>query len=422
VAGMKVLVIGQGGREHALVKKFVESQSVSKVYCATGNPGIAKIAECISIDWKNFELVKDFCLKASVNFVFIGPDDVVASGLADFLRTNGINVVAPSMIAAQLESSKIFCKEFLKRAGIPTSHFQIVNSVKQTLDAAKNFTPPYVFKADGLAAGKGVTLAQNLSELEAAAADCFDKKIFGSAGNQALLEGFIQGWELSYIFLTNGVDYQLLPLAQDHKRLHENNLGPNTGGMGTIAPIPISQKLNQKIIDQVVNPTLKQLQNEKLLYRGVVFVGLIIDEQENPWVLEYNCRFGDPETQVILPLINSDFAKACFELSQGKMMPLQFSNQSACCVIMAAPGYPTNPQKNLAIAGDAFAETKNSYFIHAGTKISDGQILTSGGRVLGSIGTGETLKEAIKNSYDQIKLAQWPGMHARKDIGQKFSR
>jgi phosphoribosylamine--glycine ligase len=416
---MNALVIGQGGREHALLKKFKESPFISKLFCITGNPGTAEIAENLDIDWRDFKAVTDICIEKKIDFVFVGPDDVVVAGLADHLRANNVHVVAPSKAAAQLEGSKIFCKEFLNRANIPTAKFRIVTTVQEVLNAASEFKPPYVFKVDGLAAGKGVTLAKNLTELQAAAEDAFTKNIFGKSGERALLEEFIPGWELSFIFFTDGKNYQALPIAQDHKRLLENEEGPNTGGMGTIAPLNISVQLKQKIIQHVVQPTLEQLQKEELAYLGVIFVGLMMDAEHNPWVLEYNCRMGDPETQVLLPLIESDFAKFCFQLSQGKLETLSFNQKSACCVVLTAPGYPSNPEKGLPIEGDCFLQTENSYFIHAGTNKKEDRFFTAGGRVLGAVGVSNSLQKAIQFAYDQAKAAQWKGQYYRKDIGQK---
>ena len=305
---MKVLVIGQGGREHALTRAFTQSSSISEVHCIPGNDGIAQTVLCHNLNIKNHETIVQFCLRTEIDFVFIGPEDPLVDGLADSLRSRGILVVGPSQESAQLEGSKIFAKKFMLRAQVPTSTFSEVGSFEETMSNAYQFTPPYVLKADGLAAGKGVYICKNIEELAKAANDIFVEKIFGEAGNKALLEQFMPGWELSYLILTNGSAYQSLPIAQDHKRLLDQDQGPNTGGMGTIAPLSIDADLHQQIHEKILAPSVAQLQKENLLYRGVLFVGLMITEQ-GPQVLEYNCRFGDPETQVILPLLQNDVGR-----------------------------------------------------------------------------------------------------------------
>ncbi len=415
---MKVLVIGHGGREHALVKSFSRSPSVVEVHCIPGNDGIAKEALCHKISLEDKEQIIQFCLRTEIDYVFIGPEDPLVQGLADHLRERGILVVGPNADGAKLEGSKIFAKEFMMSAQVPTAKYEIVRNLEQTLHAAKSFTPPYVLKADGLAAGKGVYICKDLPELESAATDLFIKKILGKSGEQALLEQFMPGWELSFLILTNGNEHVTLPLAQDHKRLNDNHTGPNTGGMGTIAPLNIASELLTQIEEKIVKPSIKEIKTRGMIFRGILFIGVMITEQ-GPQVLEYNVRFGDPETQVILPLIENDTALLFKNLARGILDPIKIRNIHTCCVIMASEGYPQNPKKNVLIEGDLLSETPSSYFIHAGTiKSGSDQWLTNGGRVLGAVGLGSTLQEAIANAYNQASKAHWPAKQMRSDIGK----
>jgi phosphoribosylamine--glycine ligase len=420
---MKVLVIGQGGREHALTRAFTQSSSISEVHCIPGNDGIAQTVLCHNLNIKNHETIVQFCLRTEIDFVFIGPEDPLVDGLADSLRSRGILVVGPSQESAQLEGSKIFAKKFMQRALVPTSTFSEVGSFEETMSNAYQFTPPYVLKADGLAAGKGVYICKNIEELAKAANDIFVEKIFGEAGNKALLEQFMPGWELSYLILTNGSAYQSLPIAQDHKRLLDQDQGPNTGGMGTIAPLSIDADLHQQIHEKILAPSVAQLQKENLLYRGVLFVGLMITEQ-GPQVLEYNCRFGDPETQVILPLLQNDVGQLFKNLAEGKLLNVESKNLHAACVVLAAPGYPQKPEKDLPISGDIESQTDLSYFLHAATKHSTnssaGKWLTNGGRVMNAVGLGLNAKQAIENAYAQSCKVQWMGLQKRSDIGKSI--
>lgn len=414
--GLKVLVIGQGGREHAIIKALVNCASVNEVHAAPGNDGMAREALCHPLSAKDHESILNFCLRTEIDYVFIGPEDPLVEGLADRLRERGVLVVGPSQEGARLEGSKIFAKEFMREAGVPTSNYQIVSSVTQTLEAAKHFTPPYVLKADGLAAGKGVYICADTAELQGAAHDLFDKKVLGAAGERALLEQFMPGWELSFLVLTNGQEYSILPLAQDHKRLRDGQQGPNTGGMGTVAPMNLPAELLQKIEERIVKPSVELLHSRQITYRGILFIGLMITP-EGPQVLEYNVRLGDPETQVVLPLIETDLGLAFQHLAQGKVDPLRLKNLFSCCVILAADGYPSSPKKGVAIDGDLFAQTPSSYFIHAGTGKSGGRWTTQGGRVLGAVGLGSTLTEAVEKAYAQAQNATWPGQQFRRDIG-----
>ena len=417
---MKILVVGSGGREHALIKSFRLSPQVTEIHAIPGNDGMNKEALCHpDISWKDFEAVVHFCAIHEIDFVFIGPEDPLVAGLSDFLRTRGIHCIGPDQEAAQLEGSKIFAKLFMQEAQIPTAKFVVVESVQQTLDASKNFTPPYVLKADGLCAGKGVSICKTLGDLQNAAHDFFEKKIFGAAGARAVLEQFMPGFEISYTVLTDGEKYFSLPIAQDHKRLKDDDQGPNTGGMGTVAPVVIQKDWEDQIRTRIVEPTLKHMKTRNFLYRGIVFIGIMMTDA-GPQVIEYNTRFGDPETQVILPLIDGDLAVLFCELAKGKLVNVKVKNISATCVIMAAAGYPEAPQKGVALHGPLDLHDQNQWVIHAGTKKVDGEYFTNGGRVLGCVGIGSTIQASIAEAYKLTALISSQGIQFRKDIGAKL--
>lgn len=417
---MKVLVLGQGGREHAIIHALSRSPSVHEIHVAPGNDGMERLCLCHPFDWKETEKIIQFCLKSEIDYVIIGPEDPLVDGLADKLRERGILVVGPSGQGARLEGSKIFCKNFLNEAKIPTAKSKTVHTVIATMEAANSFTPPYVLKADGLAAGKGVLICHTLEQLRSGAQDFFEKQTLGLAGTSALLEQFTPGWELSYLIFTNGVDFQALPIAQDYKRLLDQDQGPNTGGMGTIAPLKIDEDLQKKIDSTIVKPCLENLQKHGILYRGILFFGLMITP-EGPSLLEINCRFGDPETQVLLPLIANDFGLVMKDLATGHVQPLHFHPLASACIVMASPGYPHTPEKEVPLQGDIFSETSTSYFLSAGLKkVSAGKWVTNGGRVLCAIGIGNEITEALKHAYAQRKKVEWRGLLYRTDIGKNY--
>ncbi|MCM2280365.1 MAG: phosphoribosylamine--glycine ligase [Bdellovibrionaceae bacterium] len=415
---MKVLVIGQGGREHAIVRALRLSPSVSAVHVLPGSDAIEREAVRHVVDWRDFEGVVRLVQTHGIELTVIGPDDPVAEGLADALRGAGCLVFGPSRAAAQLESSKLFAKRFMVDAGIPTARFHEVDSVATTMVAAQGYRPPYVLKADGLAAGKGVFICQDLPALENAARAIFETKVFGAAGAHALLEAFQTGYEISCLVLTNGQAWEPLVLAADHKRLRDHDIGPNTGGMGTVAPYQIDPALRERIQREVLAPTMKRLQETGLLYRGVLYVGLMITER-GPSVLEFNARFGDPEAQVILPLLDGDWGEVFLAVARGEVPKLKWKPQAAACVVLAAEGYPDAPQKGVRIEGDLASEDANGYFLHAGTVRQGESWLTNGGRVLNSIGLGQDLRAAVARAYAQADRAQWPGQQRRSDIGSR---
>ncbi len=417
---MNILVIGSGGREHAVVKSLSVSAKLNKqpnkIFCSPGNAGTSESASNIDLDLRNHSQVVQFCTQNKIELVFIGPEDPLVDGLADTLRLNKISVFGPSKEAAQLEGSKVFAKEFMKQADVPTAPADIVSSVSETLKAAVNYSPPYVLKADGLAAGKGVFICSDLIELKSAAENIFEKKILGRAGEKALLEQNLPGKEISLLVLTNGSEYQALPMAQDHKRLRDNNTGPNTGGMGTVAPMAIETVLYEKIISKIVKPSIENLKNRNYLYRGVLFIGLMIVDDE-PFVLEYNVRFGDPETQVILPLIENDIAELFFELSQGRLNKIINNEKTAVCIVNAAEGYPDKPIKNKLIILPKNIE--NTYTLHAGTALNeDRELVSAGGRVLNIIAVRDNFTLACEAAYDLNANVIFEGRQFRTDIGR----
>lgn len=416
---MNFLVIGQGGREHALVRALKNSASVKEIHAIPGNPGMASEILCHAMDWKHFDKIYDFCRSYNIDVVIIGPEDPLVMGLSDYLRERGVLVIGPSRLAAQLEGSKVFAKEFMLQYGVATARAVAVHSVKEVLGAVGSFTPPYVLKADGLAAGKGVVICKEVSQLEAVAQQFFEQKLFGPASEKALLEQFLPGFELSLLLLTNGIDFQLLPLAQDHKQLLAGDRGPNTGGMGTVAPMTIPPDLMEEIKTKVVFTTLTGLKDRGMFYRGVLFLGLMITEQ-GPQLLEYNCRLGDPETQVVLPLLKGDWGRVFRDLSEGDLTELQWKQLFTTCVVLAAPGYPDKPEKGVSIGGDIHHQTHSSYFLHAGTQRSEaGDWQTGGGRVLCAVGLGSNKEESRQNAYRQSESVHWEGLQKRKDIGMR---
>ncbi len=415
---MNFLIIGSGGREHALARALSSSVLVSQIFAVPGSDGIAEFAECKSILPQNHLAISEFCSEKNIKCIVIGPEVALAEGLSDYLRQKSYLVFGPSQKAAELESSKIISKDFMLRAKLPTARSWIVTSVDAVEKAATQTKAPFVLKADGLAAGKGVYICKDLASLRRAAQELFVDKVLGSAGESALLEEFTPGYELSYLVLTNGTAYEALPLAQDHKRLRDADEGPNTGGMGTTAPMQVSPDLDHQIRTQILNPTMQEMQRQKLFYRGVLFFGLMITP-DGPSVLEFNTRFGDPETQVILPLLDGDWAEVFLKVSDGVLPKLKWHQELfATCIVLAAENYPENPKKDVSIEGIIGGNEKN-YFLHAGTRKSPaGEWLTNGGRVLNAVGVARTRADSRAKAYDLAKKIRSPGIHFRKDIGQ----
>ena len=412
---MKVLVIGSGCREHALVKALLEDQKVSAVYTLPKRANIKGVLPLPEEANKPTALA-DLLLREQVELVIIGPEKPLIEGYADILRQRGIKVFGPCRESAQLEGSKIFAKKFMKEYGIPTASYSVVNSVDEVLKESENFFAPYVLKADGLAGGKGVFICQNLTELEQKSRLIFEKKIFGEAGKKALLEDFQKGQELSVFVITNGEAYHILPLAKDYKRLKEGQKGPNTGGMGSVAPVFLESESLSRIENQIIKPTLKGLKDKNFVYRGVLYFGLMLNKNQ-PKVLEYNVRFGDPEAQVLLPLLEGSWAEVFYNTASALAFEMKWKKQFSACVALCSPHYPEGPFEPVPIEGPVEESQEDSWFLQGSVFKENEQYFGKGGRILNAVATAKTLDQAIKKAYDQAKKISWPGIQYRKDIG-----
>lgn len=416
---MKILVIGSGGREHALVKALLKSRSTRAVRCTPGNAGIRR--DVPATPQLPLERVVDYCREEGINFVVIGPEQPLVEGLADRLRKAGIAVFGPSAQAAQLEASKDFTKKLCDKYRIPTARYATFSDKSAALAHVTNHGVPIVIKADGLAAGKGVTVATSLEQALQAVHECFDGA-FGEAGHRVVIEEFLHGEELSFFALCDGKNAVAFASAQDHKRAFDGDQGPNTGGMGTYSPVPVATPaLHARIMREIIDPTIKGLAAEGTPYVGVLFAGLMLT-QEGPKLIEYNVRFGDPETQALLARYRGDLAALLHSCATGKLdgTQLQFSDQAAVCVVMAARGYPGAYEKNTAIRGLDEASS-HATILHAGTTEKDGTILASGGRVLNIVATGDTLALAREHAYRAADAIDWPQGFYRSDIAAKAS-
>ncbi|MBE8954823.1 MAG: phosphoribosylamine--glycine ligase [Quinella sp. 2Q5] len=420
---MNVLLIGGGGREHALAWKISQSPLLKKFYAIPGSPGIADFAECVAdISINDNAAVVAFAKEHAIDLVVVGPEAPLVNGLVDALAKVGIKAFGPTSDAAQIEGSKIFAKRLMKRHAIPTAAFEVFDNA----DAAKNFIrahgAPVVVKADGLAAGKGVIVAQTVDEALAAVDEM---KTFGAAGNSIVVEDFMDGEEASVLALTDGETIIPLIAAQDHKRALDGDRGLNTGGMGAYAPAPVvDEKISALVTEQILEPTIAALKSEGITYRGCLYAGLMIVEGQ-PKVVEFNCRFGDPETQAVLPLMESDLLELMADCAGGTLRGKKISwrEGSAVCVILASGGYPKAYKKNLPIDGVSKAKALGALVFHAGTKLRGCELLTDGGRVLGCAATAPTLREAVDKVYRAADVIHFDGMHMRRDIAAKaFAR
>ncbi len=414
---MNILIVGNGGRETAIARELSHSKKVHDLHMLPLNQAISSKVKAHNISIDDPDHILRFVKENKIDLVVIGPEKPLVAGLADILRQNNIHVFGPSQKGAMLEGSKIYCKEFFESAGVPTAKSIQVFSDDEILEKSKAFSAPWVVKADGLASGKGVYICESNEDLVSAGRDLFVDKKLGET--RVFLEEFIEGKELSFLIVTNGSEYEALPIAQDHKRIFDNDKGPNTGGMGAVAPLNIPDELYQKIRKEVVEKTLAQLKREKIDYRGVIYFGLMIKDNQ-PYVLEINTRFGDPETQVILPLLDGDWADVFWNISQGVVHQLKWKKLYATSVVMAAPGYPDRPEKDVFINGNIFDEKPGAYYISAGVKQNPhGQWVTNGGRVLNAVGISESAEKSIQMAYGYAEKINWRGIQKRSDIGQK---
>lgn len=422
---LKILLIGGGGREHALAWKLAQSPRVEKIYCAPGNPGIAAVAECVNIDVSDNAALGQFALDHAVDLTVVGPELPLTNGLVDHFATLQLKAFGPSRQAAQLEGSKAFAKEIMHNYNIPTAASAAFTDADKAIAYIKEQGAPIVVKADGLAAGKGVVVAMTVEEAVAAVEMMMRDKAFGSAGNLIVIEEYLEGEEASLLAFTDGFTVAPMVSAQDHKRIFDNDQGPNTGGMGTYAPAPVvTQAVREQVTREVLQPVVDGLRQEGIIYKGCLYAGLMITAQ-GPKVIEFNARFGDPETQVVLPLLDSDLVdimEACIGERLADVT-INWRQEAAVCVVLAAAGYPGDYTKGNEITGIDQAEKQGAMVFHAGTGSKDNYIVTTGGRVLGVTAVAGDIRAAVEKVYQAVPEIKFAGMQYRKDIAHRaFNR
>lgn len=420
---MNVLVLGSGGREHAIITSFTNSKLVNKIYALPGNGGTSTIATNIQGDVNDFKKIKEEVINNNISLVFVGPEDPIVNGIYDFFKSDNslknIKIIAPSKLAGQLEGSKEFAKKFMERYNIPTAKHGTFtkDNIDQSDAFLESMNPPYVLKADGLAAGKGVLIIDNLQNAKDELRSMILDKKFGDSSSKVVIEEFLDGIELSCFVLTDGKNYKTLPFAKDYKKIGEGDTGLNTGGMGAISPVPfLDNKFLEKIEERIIKPTIHGIKKENMEYMGVVFIGLIKVDQD-PYVIEYNVRMGDPETEVVFPRIKNDLLDLFNSMGSTEFedIKLQIDDRHAATIIMVSGGYPLDYEKNKIISG--LTEETDSIIFHAGTKKVDDNFLTNGGRVIAVTSLSENYKDAVKSSYDQIKKISFDQAYFRQDIG-----
>ena len=419
---MKVLIVGSGGREHAIAWKVSKSPKVDKIYCAPGNAGIAEFAECVEIGAMEFDRLADFAQEKKIDLTVIGMDDPLVGGIVDVFESRGLRVFGPRKCAAILEGSKAFSKDLMKKYHIPTAAYEVFDDAGEALQYLKTAPMPTVLKADGLALGKGVLICRNLEEAEAGVREIMTDKKFGAAGNKIVIEEFMTGREVSVLSFVDGKTIRIMTSSQDHKRALDGDQGLNTGGMGTFSPSPFyTAEVDAFCREHIYQATVDAMRAEGRAFKGIIFFGLMLTEQ-GPKVLEYNARFGDPETQVVLPRMKNDIVEvfeACVDGTLDKI-ELAFEDNAAVCVVLASDGYPVKYEKGFAIRGlEAFQGKEGRYAFHAGTKFgAHGDIVTNGGRVLGITALGRDLKEARANAYEAAEWVDFENKYMRHDIGK----
>ncbi len=420
---MNILIIGSGGREHAIINSISKSKRCSKIFALPGNAGTELLAENVVGDVNDFELIKKISLKNKISLVFVGPEDPIVNGIYDFFKSDSqlknINIIAPSKQAGYLEGSKDFAKDFMEKYNIPTAKHKTFST--ENLDDADKFlesmNPPYVLKADGLAAGKGVLIIQDLHEAKSELRNMILEKKFGDSSAKVVIEEFLDGIELSCFVLTDGINYKVLPFAKDYKKIGEGDTGLNTGGMGAISPVPfLDDKFLSKIQNKIIKPTVSGIIKEKMPYNGFIFIGLIKVKDE-PFVIEYNVRMGDPETEVVFPRLNNDMLELLDSMGTPKFndIKLSINNNHAATVILVSGGYPKSYEKEKTITG--LNDLSNDLIFHAGTNKKDNTFITNGGRVLAVTSMAKDFNQALKSSYSKIEKINFDGMYYRKDIG-----
>ena len=419
---MKVLIVGGGGREHAIAWKTAQSPKVEKIYCAPGNAGIAEVAECVDIGVMEFDRLVEFAKEQEIDLSIIGPDDPLAAGAVDAFEAAGLRVFGPRKNAAILEGSKAFSKDLMKKYNIPTAAYENFDSAEAALEYLETAPMPIVLKADGLALGKGVLICNTLEDAKEGVKTLMLDKQFGSAGNRIVVEEFMTGREVSVLSFVDGNTIKIMTSAQDHKRAKDGDQGLNTGGLGTFSPSPFyTEEVDTFCKKHIYQATVDAMKAEGREFKGIIFFGLMLTEN-GPKVLEYNARFGDPETQVVLPRMKNDIVDVFEACIDGKLdqVELEFEDNAAVCVVLASDGYPEHYEKGFKISGlDAFAGKDGYYVFHAGSKFDeDGDVVTSGGRVLGVTATGDDLKQARANAYEAVEWVEFGNKYMRRDIGK----
>jgi len=418
---MKVLIVGSGGREHAIAASVKKSARVDKIYCAPGNAGIGQIAECVPVGAMEFEKLAAFAKEHAVDFTIIGMDDPLVGGIVDVFESQGLKVFGPRKNAAILEGSKAFSKDLMKKYGIPTAAYEVFDDAESALSYLETAKLPVVLKADGLALGKGVLICSTLQEAKEGVKTIMEDKKFGSAGNRMVVEEYMTGREVSVLSFVDGKTIKIMSSAQDHKRAGDGDTGPNTGGMGTFSPSPFyTEEVDGFCRKYIYQATVDAMAAEGRPFQGVIFFGLMLTE-DGPKVLEYNARFGDPEAQVVLPRMKNDIIEVMEACVDGTLdqIDLQFEDNAAVCVVLASDGYPVAYEKGILIEGFEAFEDRDDYFcFHAGTALKDGRIVTNGGRVLGITAKGNDLKEARRKAYEATEWIHFANKYMRHDIGK----
>lgn len=413
---MKILVVGGGGREHAIIKALKKSPKAEKIYACPGNGGIAEDAECVDIGAKDIEKIRDFAVNEGIDFCVVAPDDPLVLGAVDLLNAAGIRTFGPDKKAAIIEGSKAFSKDLMKKYGIPTAAYETFEDMEKALEYVKTCDIPVVVKADGLALGKGVLICETREDAQKAVRTMMEDKAFGKSGEKVVIEEFLTGPEVSVLSFTDGKTLIPMVSSMDHKRAKDGDKGLNTGGMGTIAPNPYyTEKVAAECMEKIFMPTVEAMNKEGRSFSGCLYFGLMLTAN-GPKVIEYNCRFGDPETQVVLPLLESDLLEIMLKISEKKLADaeVRFAEKSACCVVMASDGYPEKYDKGFEIT---MPKDRNIYV--AGAALRGGKLVTNGGRVLGVTETGDTLAEAVKKAYESVKQVSFENAYYRTDIGKR---
>ncbi len=416
---MKILVVGGGGREHTIVWKLSQSPKVTEIHCAPGNGGIAELAKCVPLKATDIEGIVGYAQREAFDLVVVAPDDPLYMGLVDALQSQGIRAFGPTAAGARLEGSKVYAKHLMKKYGIPTALYEVFDNFAAALEYVNVCAMPVVVKADGLALGKGVIICNTADEAKSALDDIMNKRVFGDAGNRVVIEEFMQGPEVSVLAFCDGKTILPMASAQDHKRVFDNDQGPNTGGMGTFSPSPkYSDDVRNTVEKTIINRTVDALQAENVDFKGVVYFGLMLT-QDGPKLLEYNARFGDPEAQVVLPRMKNDLLDVMDAVIDGRLdeITLEWDERSAVCVVLASGGYPGSYPKGLPISG--LTEVKDAVVFHAGTALQDGEYVTAGGRVLGVTALGRDIAEARTVAYGEVAKIRFKGAQYRTDIGLK---